>query len=290
MSEVLKFNFLKKKYGKELLIDCRKFSETEKFTRTKDPFTVSFYEIYFITQGTGVFKLDTEEIPIQKGQVLLLPPNKVRQWTEINTKIDGYFIIFENEFIENFFRDPFFIQRFHFFNNDDNKPSNIFLSESDYLKTVTLLEEIITEIFSLKDDTHHMIRSLLYTLLIKLNRLYANIYNIKAELFQKNKILLFKKLLEANFKNKHSVEEYANMMQISRVHLNKTVKNSLGRTVSNIIKSRILYEAKRELLFSDKTTSEIAFELNFNDLSNFLRFFKKQSGISVKEFKDEFSK
>jgi len=235
MSEVKRFDFDRKKYGKELLIDCRKFSETKKFILSKARFAVSFYEIYFITQGKGVFELDNERIPIQKGLVLLLPPNKVRQWLEIKNKIDGYFIIFESEFIENFFRDPFFIQRFHFFHYSDNKPSSVNFDKKDFLKIVSLLEDIKTEILSLQDDSHHMIRSLLYSLLIKLNRTYANLYDMKPELFQNNKTLLFKKLLESNFKKTNTVEEYADMMRISRVHLNKTVKKFLGQTASELI-------------------------------------------------------
>lgn len=283
------FDFHKTKYGKELLIDCRKFSETKGFTRTTDPYKVTFYEIYFSTSGSAKFKLDLEEINVEPGTVLLLPPNKVRQWKPIGEKVDGYFLIFESEFIANFFQDALFIHRFHFFHNTIT-PSFVKLPKTQFEKLIQSLTEIQNEILSLREDSHHFLRSLFYYILIQLNRSYADLYNIKSELFQNNLALNFKKLLDENFRHKHSVDDYAELLNMSRTHLNKTIKKVFGKPVSEIIKERIITEAKRELLFSSKTAAEISYELNFSDPSNFLRFFKNQTGISTKQFKEQFSK
>ncbi len=53
----MKFNFKKRKYGKELLIDCEKLSDVKSFVKNKNPFYVSFHEIIFLTEGEGIFKL-----------------------------------------------------------------------------------------------------------------------------------------------------------------------------------------------------------------------------------------
>jgi len=142
----------------------------------------------------------------------------------------------------------------------------------------------------LKSDSHHLLRSLFYYLLITLNREYSETYSVKSQLFQNNKALRFKKLLEINHKSWKTVEEYARNIGISRIHLNNTSKTVFGKTASQMIKQRIIVEAKRQLLFSDKSSAVIAFDLNFSDPSNFLRFFKKQTGISAKKFRKEFSK
>lgn len=69
------------------------------------------------------------------------------------------------------------------------------------------------------------------------------------------------------------MDEYAGMLHITPGHLNKICKQHLKKNASSIIKERILLEAKRIVLYSDKTITEIAYELNFEDSSNFSRFF-----------------
>ncbi|MFC1593593.1 helix-turn-helix domain-containing protein [Candidatus Neomarinimicrobiota bacterium] len=127
-------------------------------------------------------------------------------------------------------------------------------------------------------------------MLILLNREYSEANAIKSYLFQNNRALGFKKLIETKYKTLKTVEEYSRILGISRVLLNNTTKTILGKSASQMIKERILVEAKRQLLFSDKTLSEIAYELNFSEPSNFLRFFKKQAGISARKFRIELSK
>jgi AraC-like DNA-binding protein len=245
--------------------------------------------MYFITDGKAEFLLDTEEIPAEKGTVIFLPPRRVSQWKKIHKKIDGYFLIFENEFIENFFQDNLFIYRFNYFHKTGT-PSFIKLKQKQFDKVIRILEEIRHEIMMLQSDSHHLLRSLFYYVLITLNREYSETYTIKMHLFQNNLALRFKKLIEANYKTLKTVEEYSRVLGISRIHLNNTTKTVLGKSASQMIKDRILVEVKRHLLFSDKTLAEIAYELNFSEPSNFLRFFKKQAGITARKFKDELSK
>ena len=64
-------------------------------------------------------------------------------------------------------------------------------------------------------------------------------------------------------------------MFISAKHLNNLCKKGLNKTVTNLIHERIMIEAKRLLLFTDNSISEIAFELGFTDKSYFMRFLKK---------------
>jgi AraC-like DNA-binding protein len=287
--KVKKFKFSRNKYGRELLIDCRKFSETQKFVLTDEPFTTSYYEMYFITEGKAEFLLDAEEFSVEKSTVIFLHPQRISQWKKTLEEVDGYFLIFENEFIENYFQDILFIHRFHFFHNTTT-PSFIKLKQNQFEKIVQILKEIRYEIKMLNSDSHHLLRSLFYYLLITLNRIYSEAYTIKSHLFQNNRALRFKKLIEANYKTLKTVEKYSRIIGTSRQHLNNTVKAVLGKSASQMIKDRILIEAKRQLLFSDKTFAEIAFELNFSEPSNFHRFFKKQTGISARKFKEEFSK
>ncbi|MFK8102151.1 MAG: helix-turn-helix domain-containing protein [Saprospiraceae bacterium] len=280
----MKFKFRKKKYGKELLMDCEKMSAVKTFTKDATPFLVDFHEILFVTQGEGVFRLDNERMNFSAGTVLLLPPNKWRQWETINGKLDGYFLIFEEDFISSFFNDQLFLYRFHFFYNNST-PSYLHLATDKLLDFFKNLENINQELQRLSADSEHLLRATLYLLLININRLYSNQFNINGQFFGSNLTLRFRKLLEKEIRIHNDVSFYADKLKTSKSNLNKTLKESLGKSTSTLIKERLLVEAKRELLFSKLSIAEIGYQLNFSEPSNFNRFFKNAVGIPPKEFR-----
>lgn len=280
----MKFKFKKNKYGKELLIDCEKMSDVKSFTKDSTPFLVDFHEVFFVTQGEGFFRLDNERIKFNPGTVLLLPPNKWRQWEKIKGTINGYFLIFEEEFISSFFNDQLFLYRFHFFYNSST-PSFINLQNDKLSDFLQKLEDVRRELQNLNTDSEHLLRAILYLLLININRLYSKQFNIAGQFFKNNLTLRFRKLLEKEIRSHNDVSFYADRLDVSKSHLNKTLKESLGKSTSELIRERLLAEAKRELLFGKSSISEISYDLNFSEPSNFNRFFKNAVGIPPKEFR-----
>ncbi len=281
----MKFKFKRNKYGKELLIDCEKISEVENFTKDDTPFMVNFHEIFFLTKGKGVFRLDDERIKFSENSVLLLPPNKWRQWEHVDEEIDGYFLIFEEDFISSFFNDPFFLYRFHYFYNSAS-PSNVNLSEEEAQAFCKYLEDVKKELASLHSDSDHLLRAILYLILISINRIYSSQFKIAGQFFENNLTLRFRKLVEKNIREHSDVSFYAAHLQVSKSHLNKTLQEHLGQSTSKLIRQRLITEAKRELLYSDLSVAEIAFELNFSEPSNFNRLFKDFVGITPKAFRE----
>ena len=286
--EIEKLNFVKKKYGKELLIDCSLFS-TRKVILRKNPFILDFYGIYIITSGEGSILLDNSIIPFSKGSLLFFQPNQVRQWQNVASSFDGYFLVFEKEFVETFFQDNFFIYRFQFFHN--NNSSYAIECKQDFLSSlINTCKLINTELGNLQEDSHHFLRSILYNILIQINRKFIEQYGLSDNLFQNNLGLQFKQLLEAKIRSYQRVEDYADFLKISRAHLNNISKKTFGLHVSVLIKEKLLTEIKRELLFTNKSIKEISFEMNFSDISNFMRFFKKHTGINPNEYRLKYTK
>jgi AraC family transcriptional regulator, transcriptional activator of pobA len=286
--EIEKRHFIKRKYGKELLIDCSLYSKSNG-TLPEYPYIVDFYGIFIITNGEGSILLDNNIIPFSKGSVLFFQPNHVRQWQNVSSDFDGYFLIFENEFIETFFQDSFFIYRFQFFHN--TTISYKLECKQDFLSSlIDFCKTINHELANLQEDSHHFLRSILYNILIQINRKYIEQYGLSVNLFQNNIGLQLKKLLEVKIRNYQRVEDYADFLKISRAHLNNISKKAFGLPVSIIIKERLLTEIKRELLFTNKSIKEISFEMNFSDVSNLIRFFKKHTGINPNEYKLKYTK
>ena len=106
-------------------------------------------------------------------------------------------------------------------------------------------------------------------------------------------ISLFIELLERQFPIEsptqklklRSAKEYAERLAIHVNHLNKVLKESTGKTTTEIITSRIVQEAKILLKQTDWNISEIAFSLGFEEVAHFSNFFKKQTDYTPATFR-----
>ncbi len=280
------FEFSRNKYHKELLIDCFLKSETLDIEQPTDPFLTNFYELIFITKGSGVFMLNDERIEFQPGTVLFLPPHQWQQWLKFNGAWDAVYLMFEEEYISTFFNDPLYLYRFHYFYNKDS-PSYILLDPVELEKYTIKLIEIQEEIKNLQSDSAHLLRSLLYYLLITLNRRYEEIHKLAKSFYKEALVMTFRKLLEDNIKVKQRVSEYAELMEVSSSHLNKLLKSYFGKSCSEIIKERLVLEVKKLLLFSNQSISEVSYELGFSEVSNFTRFCHQYLKMTPKEFRNQ---
>jgi AraC family transcriptional activator of pobA len=95
-------------------------------------------------------------------------------------------------------------------------------------------------------------------------------------------------LLETNISRMKNVSEYAALLSLSSYQLNAITKASVGKTVSDLINEQIILEAKRFLLATPNQIKEIADYLGFEDVSYFIRFFKKHTGHSPDTFRRNF--
>ncbi len=284
MHRKVTFSFKKDKYERETLLDCGVMSKTKGFVKNHTPFDTSFHELFFITAGRGIFRLSDKNINFQKGTILLLPPERRRQWVMVEEDFDGYILIFEEEFITHFFNDALFLFRFHYFYNSST-PSFIKPNEDQFVEMIAKLKEIQVELKELRGDSHHFLRSLLYYLLIQINRIYEKEFGLKDILYQNDVTLRFRRLLEKHIATTHKVADYAEMLNVSKSHLNKRLKRYFGKSCSTIIKERLIIEIKKSLLFSDKTVAEIAYHFNFSEPGNFIRFFKKMTHITPHKYR-----
>jgi AraC-like DNA-binding protein len=136
-----------------------------------------------------------------------------------------------------------------------------------------------------QEKSNETIQALLFVLLKQIQNLFSEKV---IDQNSKHQIVIFKRfkyLVDENFANNWALTEYANQLNITTHHLNSIVKSVCNKTTSDIIKERILVEAKQLLQFSDYTISEITLKLGFEDSSYFARYFKKHTSTSPLEFR-----
>jgi AraC-like DNA-binding protein len=112
----------------------------------------------------------------------------------------------------------------------------------------------------------------------------------KEPINQKTQNITFKnflRVLEDNFRRSEGVDFYAEKLFMSSRNLNLICQNILQQSVSEIIETRKLIEAKNLLISTDKSISEIGYELGYNEKAYFTTVFKRKSGQTPSDFREE---
>lgn len=282
IAKIKTYHFLPCKYGLELLLDIGRIETLNHYVLDNTLHQLSFYEIIFIEQGTGTFTLNENKILVAPQTIIFTSPGQVRRW-EIEEKVKGYTLFFEKDFFHLFFSDELFLYRFQYF-HQYSRPSEMQLSETSFGKCLELLYGIEQEFGQLQNDSNHLIRSLLYQLLVILNRYYAGPYDVQRDTYVQSDFYRFRSLLEKKFVNDRSVEAYSKMLGISPGFLNKICKKFSGLSAQQMIHYKLISEIKKQL-YQNKSAKEISYEFGFSDPSNFNRFFKKLTGITPQQYR-----
>lgn len=159
--------------------------------------------------------------------------------------------------------------------------------DEKYTRSVGLLTEVFIEEFQNRDNIQgEMLRVLLKRLIIKLTRLVK--IQSHADLLSEpelDTLRRFNLLVENNFKQLHQVQDYAALLHKSPKTLSNLFSKYGEKSPLQIISERIYIESKRLLLYTDKSSGEIGYELGFEEPAHFSRFFKKMAGESPSVFK-----
>ena len=237
-----------------------------------------FYKIIWNQSDKTNISIDNYKLSLQAHEVVFCTPlNKV----EIPIDSQGiYAFIFNKEFFcIQTHDDQVSCNGLLFFGSA--QPQRIQLTETE-LSHFQLMQEQSEEDFHIKDHLQgEMLRSLLKRLLIMSTRIMSNRLPDKSiSKAQIDIVRQFNILVEKHFREYHKVKDYANLLFKSPKTLSNLFLMYNDKSPLMMINERILLEAKRLLLYSDKSSNEIAVELGYKDGGHFSKFFKKHIGIT----------
>ncbi|KJD32661.1 AraC family transcriptional regulator [Tamlana sedimentorum] len=232
-----------------------------------------YLELVFFTQGSGQHYLDLKAFEIKPPVTFLIHKDQVHHWN-INTIPEGYVIIIKQSFLEHILDTSIQVDL-----NKLKDLEKIDISNNDNVLPL-LFKALCLEMKQNKANTE-VIESTLKAILAKL------IYYANHKTFTNNQGLeqQFLQLLTATLKN--SVNYYAKKLNTSPQNLNAVCKKAFEKSASDIIAEFITKEIKRQLVYTSKNVSDIAFDLGFNDTSNFTKFFKRHTNLTPLQFKKE---
>lgn len=252
-------------------------------------FKTDFFSFYFFRRANGYVLLNFRKIELRDDMVLLLSPHQQQEWHVDEAELDYTFLIFREDFMRTFISDKFFVYRLLYYYQTDTPPY-LFAAPEELAEYMRLLGKIKQELLHPVADTYSLIVSVLYYLLVVINRAYAKTYRLPVEVPKNNYAFQFKDLLEKHIRDMQRVQEYADILRVSRITLNNSVMAQFGVSATHLLKQRLLEELKNELLFSDRNVSQLADEFHFSDPSHLMRFFKQQTGKTFTQYITDYQK
>lgn len=246
--------------------------------KTSVPHRHDFYEIWFFKKGSGTHYIENSTHTIVSPSVHFIAPENVHLLDRA-AGCEAYLLAFSSELFDIVFNQHAILDKFP--RHEQHTSANIIdlaPQEADYTtRFFDILEEHQTS------TNHFFVASLIHTLftyLLPLVKKPASDKNTSAFLTR------FYTLINTHFNKHYQTADYATLLQVSAVILNRRVKKMTGLNVSTHIKERMILEAKRLLINSDVSIKEVAYQLGFKEASYFSRYFTKATGQSPLHFRN----
>ena len=247
-----------------------------------------YYTVLLVNKARGEHIIDSISYPFGSSELHFISPGQIHQ-VKLKDRPEGRAITFSTDFLAVNNISESFISNINLFNEFGESPP---LDVSS--KLLIRLNAIVDEMESCQlEDLSYRKRAL--GALLQLFLIYANQesrFDLKV-LDQEGSgaciLRDFKELINEHFKEEHQVSAYAKMMNISRKHLHQTIHQITGKGPKEHIKSRVLLEAKRLLIYSDISVKEIAYQLGFKEPEHLSHFFKKYLDLSPSAYRQKMS-
>ncbi|MEL6537137.1 MAG: AraC family transcriptional regulator [Bacteroidota bacterium] len=251
------------------------------------PHRHAFYTIIWVEEGNGTHTIDFSNFPVLPGSLFFLTPEQVHL-LRLETEPRGWVVEFNADFLAAQGIPLSYLTELHLFGHCD-LVSPWQVEETEIAAWRSLLQRIEKEQTQQAAFWQDRIGSLLKGLLIDLYR-YRQ---AKTEAWEAPRSAgsrlagEFKGLVEHHYREWHKVAEYADALAVTPGHLSETIKAETHRSAKQIIQDRLLLEARRLARFTHYSVKETAHALGFDDPSHFAKVFKKVTGTSYLDFRQE---
>lgn len=251
------------------------------------PHCHDFFEIVWLPRGRGEVRSDLRAFPVEPRTLFFVAPGQVHAW-RFTEPPEGEIVSFTRDFFRVNAENPGLFGRLPFLQAGAAEPILRLDAEAG-----ARMDDLFRELRAAASDPapgrDDLVRAYLTVILTHIRRAWQQRPGGGAPEVRTNDVLACRFLLslEENFPRVLSVHDYAEILQVSRSHLNEELRRHSGRSASEIIHDRLLLEAQRLLVHSTLTIAEIGYRLQFDDPSYFGRFFRKCSGCTPGEYRQK---
>jgi AraC-like DNA-binding protein len=248
-----------------------------------------FIKILLVRAGSSL-QIDFKKYNLKKDALFFI---NVNQWYELTAlgNEPSYLIYYNRDFYCVEIHDKEVSCDGILYNNVYEIPV-VYLSKEHSAMMEGIVKELLAELNQEESSVEEMLRILLKEIIIKSTRIWKTSHAVEEKDNNQDVEFLrkFSQLVELNFRQYHAVADYATILNITPKALTKRIAKYGKVTPNDIIKDRIILEAKRLLAHSDLSVKEIAYQLGYDDPAYFNRLFAKVSDIAPAEFRKQYKK
>ena len=240
-------------------------------------------QLLWLEQGEALLQLDDWKGELVAGGVLIVPQHCIHGF-QFSTDAKGIVITLAYPLLDSLGADLSTALQ-------SESAARIFLLEENEEQSLieTMLRKLMKEYQQQQGYRRELIES---SLTVVLACLMQQAQSMQPRLVEHPKrarryLSEFTNLIEQDYVHHHQLTFYATKIGISTAHLNAVCREFIQRSALDLIHARIMLEAKRNLVYTSLTIKTVAEMLGFADPAYFTRFFKRQAGLSPKEFRQQ---
>lgn len=278
--------------SKNLDFHIFRFNELgKKLVNKHGPFRVAYFQFALGVSLNANVSIYNKTFISEEYSMVIYTPGQIIEW-ERTGPWDGYVINVKESFLNNILIEQ---QLANYLFLQDISPLVFKMNSDDYQGLRNIYEMILNEHKKLDNENVFVIKKLLNILLIYTNRIIksSNETHLKESAFSyiKNREIAnhFKSLVLKKYLESKTVAFYAKELMVTSDTLNKEVKRVFNQSPKDFINEVILLHAQTMLKRPNSSIKEVCYDLNFDDYSHFVKFFKKLTGLSPAEYKNQFS-
>lgn len=239
-------------------------------------------QLFVIEKGEGILISEKKETKITGPGMIYIPTNTLHGFV-FQDNVEGEVITFADSYLENNFKNNqkviYELSHLQCFNFENNS--------TDFQQIIILKQMIVKELREEKIEKRLFIYALFQTLFLIIYRITQKQTTVAEATDNKTLAYFqtFQKSTKQGFSKTKTISQYAKEIGITTMHLNRVCKAVVNKSPIQIIHEKIITEAKKYLLNTTYSISEISYFLNFNDPAYFTRLFKKNVGVSPSDFR-----
>lgn len=238
-----------------------------------------FFYMLVLKKGSGSHEIDFTKHKITNNCLFFMRPGQVHQ-LKLKAGSVGYLVEFSNDFYHAYDKTSGELLR------KASVMNYLRFKNNEFDAVYSLLTAAFDEYNSKQERYQEAIKANLDILFIQLIRKCAQCIAENSNTYIQGQLQKFRGLLEKHVVEHKQASYYAGLLNLSLYQLNAITRASLGKTSSDVINDYIILESKRYLLSTSNQVKEIAYHLGYEDVSYFIRFFKKHTGYSPETFRN----